>query len=297
MTHQTVSRPVMSTPHDAASAAQAMLAAGRTPPRAHRHPRLLVLARGEGFVVVAKPPRVITHRNWAHRHEYAMLQRVRDLVGDRVWPVHRLDRATSGCQLFATTQSMAGPLSEALSAGEKTYLAMVRGFFAAEAPVEVDTPIKYGDEDYKEARSTVRLLGRSHEPRCSLLHVTPHTGRHHQVRRHVRDLHHPVLRDSYHGDSRVNRAFRDTWDMARLGLHAFTMTLTLPCGTPLSVTCPPFADHAVLFRRMPWWPDAVAAEPRLALDPVPIVDPHLDPGLADRVAGFGLQPLSVTDTP
>lgn len=254
------------------SPSDAIIAAGRTPPRGHRDPRLRVLAEGDGWLVVAKPPRVISHRNKAHPHEYAMLQRVRDLVGRRIWLVHRLDRATSGCQLFATRQELAGPLSKALSEGQKTYLAMVRGYFAAEESVRVETPIKVGPDDYKEAASTVRLLGRSHEPRCSLLEVQPHTGRNHQVRRHVRDLHHPVLRDGYHGDSRVNRWWRETYGMARLALHAWSIQMTLPDGSPLAVTCPLFVDHAVLFRRMPWWSEAVGRFPGLDATPVPLMD-------------------------
>ena len=254
------------------SPSDAIIAAGRTPPRAHRHPRLVVLARGDGWLVVAKPPRVISHRNFAHPHEYAMLQRVRDLTGGRVWLVHRLDRATSGCQLFTTRQDLAGPMSKALSEGRKSYVTMVRGFFVPEEPVLVETPIKYPDGTYKEARSTVHLLGRSHEPRCSLLQVFPETGRHHQVRRHVRDLHHPVLRDGYHGDSRVNRWWRENHGMARLALHAHTLALTLPDGEPLSVTCPLFVDQAVLFRQQPWWDTAAAALPTLTADPLPLVD-------------------------
>lgn len=278
------------------SASDALIAAGRTPPRAHRSPRLVVLASGDGWLVVAKPPRVISHRNAAHPREYAMLQRVRDHVGGRVWLVHRLDRATSGCQLFATRQSLAGPLSKALAAGQKSYLAMVRGWFKHEAPVEVDSPIKYPDGSYKEAQSTVQLLGRSHEPRCSLLLVHPVTGRHHQVRRHVRDLHHPVLRDGYHGDSRVNRWWRENHGMARLALHAWRLALDLPSGERLDVTCPLFVDHAVLFRRMPWWGAATEHLPQLAGDPLPLVD--VDPAVETGGAAHGWRsrhtPISYT---
>lgn len=267
------------------SASDAIVAAGRTPHRRHRSPRLVVLERGDGWLVVAKPPRVISHRNAQHPHEYAMLQRVRDLVGGRVWMVHRLDRATSGCQLFTTRQELAGPLSAALSVGTKSYVAMVRGRFPHEEPVQVDSPIKYPDGSYKEALSEVRLLGRSQEPRCSLLHVLPVTGRHHQVRRHVRDLHHPVLRDGYHGDSKVNRWWRETHGMARLGLHAWSLSIDLPDGTPVRAVCPLFVDQAVLFRQMPWWSDAVEGLPGLDGDPLPLID--TDPMVEEKGPAFG----------
>ena len=279
------------------SASEALLAAGGTPPRAHRHPRLVVLASGDGWIVVAKPPRVISHRNAAHPREYAMLQRVRDQVGGRVWLVHRLDRATSGCQLFATRQSMAGPLSKALAAGQKSYVAMVRGWFKHDAPVTVDSPIKYPDGLYKDAESEVRLLGRSREPRCSLLHVKPFTGRHHQVRRHVRDLHHPVLRDGYHGDSRVNRWWRETYGMARLGLHAWRLALDLPDGGRIDVTCPLFVDHAVLWRRMPWWEAAVKRLVGLSGDPLPLVDADASVETHGAALGWRARQTPVPYTP
>ncbi len=238
-----------------------------------RNPGLTVLARAPEWIVVAKPPKVITHRNWAHPHEYAMLQRVRDLVGTRVYPVHRLDRAASGCLLFAIQRDWTGPLQKALGEGRKTYLAFVRGHYFGEGRVEVETPMKDDNGILKEAHSTVWCLGRSHEPRCSLLQVRPHTGRYHQVRRHVRDLHHPIIKDAEHGDSRINRWWRDNHGVDRLGLHAWSMQLTLPDGGALDVTCPLFEDQAALYRQLPWWEDAVAALPGLDAPGLPIAGP------------------------
>ena len=235
---------------------------------------LRVLARGEGWIVVAKPPSLVVHRGAHTLGEYAALQRVRDLVGRRVWPVHRLDRATSGCLLFATDRALAGPLHAALGAptARKTYVALVRGWFSADGPVVVETPIKLGPDRYVPARSVVDCLGRSRDPRCSLLRVRPETGRNHQVRRHVRDLSHPVIRDHAHGDSRVNRWWRDNYGLTRLGLHALRLELDLPGGGRLDAVCPLFRDHAEVFARLPWWTEAVAREPALALPPLPLLD-------------------------
>jgi tRNA pseudouridine65 synthase len=116
----------------------------------------------------------------------------------------------------------------------------------------------------------VWCLGRSAEPRCSLLRVEPRTGRYHQVRRHVRDLNHPIVGDTDHGDTRVNRWWRENEGLTRLGLHALTLELDLPGGGRLSATCPLFADHAELWARMPWWEEARAALPALDLPPLPV---------------------------
>ncbi|RME28512.1 MAG: hypothetical protein D6798_02245 [Deltaproteobacteria bacterium] len=233
-----------------------------------RHPPLPVLARGDGWIVVAKPPRVIVHRNPRMRRVAAVVQRVRHQVGGRVYLAHRLDRGTSGCLLLATDRARAGELSLAIAsdAAEKTYIAFVRGCFPHDDPVVVDTDIP-SPRGPKAARSTVELLGRSVEPRCSLLRVTPHTGRHHQVRRHVRDLHHPIIGDSDHGDSRINRYWRQR-GADRLGLHCLALRVSLPGGERIEVDCPLFEDQAAVYRTLPWWEEALAREPRLGLPPL-----------------------------
>lgn len=238
------------------------------------HRPVPILAEGEGWIVVAKPPRVVVHRNSGQRTASAMLQRVRDMVGCHVYLVHRLDWGASGCLLLATRRELAGPLSAALnsSTARKTYLAFVRGRFPHEQPLRIETPIKT-DHGYKEAASVVELLGRSQEPRCSLLRVRPETGRNHQVRRHVRDLHHPIIHDADHGDSRINRHWREAYGVNRLGLHALRLELDLPDGQRLDQISPLFADQAALYPQLPWWEEAVAREPALLLPPLPL-DPE-----------------------
>lgn len=223
-----------------------------------------ILARGREWVVVAKPPRVICHRNKQARTARAMLQRVRDQLGKRVYLVHRLDRNTSGCMIIATDNNVAGQLHSALGKGQKTYVAFVRGYFNHEGVVTVDSDIP-SPRGSQTALSQVSCLGRAHDPRCSLLKVQPKTGRHHQVRRHVRDLHHPVLGDREHGDHRESRVWREQHGLSRLGLHALRIEMDLPEGGRLSVTSPLYADHQAVFEKLPYWQDAVALEPALAL--------------------------------
>lgn len=242
------------------------------------------LSQGPGWVVVAKPPRLLVHRNPRMRHSDAALQRVRRQMGTRVYPIHRLDRNTSGCLLFAVDRKLAGPLSKAHTSPEatKVYVAFVRGYVALDGPTVVETPIKYPDGTYKDARSVVRVLGRSHEPRCSLLEVRPDTGRHHQVRRHVRDLHHPIIGDGDHGDSRVNRWWRENMGNARLGLHC--VHLHVPASTyadldhDIDATCPLFTDQFALFSQLPWWDDAVAALPALGRPPLTLLEDRVVDG-------------------
>ncbi len=242
-----------------------------------RRPPLPVLAEASDWIVVAKPPRLLVHRNWRQPRADAALQTVRDQVGARVYPIHRLDNQASGCLLFAKVREQAGPLHKALTSEDtvKTYVAFVRGWFQPEEPVVVDRPMKDDNDRLKEALSVVELLGRSHEPRCSLLRVLPRTGRYHQVRRHVRDLTHPIIGDSDHGDSRVNRWWRENSGANRLGLHCIGLALTLPSGERLDVSSPLFVDQHAVFEQMPWWNEAIEREPRLTLPPLEMWPPEV----------------------
>jgi len=238
--------------------------------------QLPVLARGEDWIVVAKPPRLLVHRARRAAHaEHFALQMVRDQVGTYVYPIHRLDRPTSGCLLFALTKPAAAALQQALTAEDavKTYLAVVRGHWQhGDAPVVVDNPMKDDNGRLKDAVTEITCVATCPEPRSSLVQARPRTGRFHQVRRHVRDLSHPVLGDHAHGDTRVNRWWREEYGLHRLGLHCLSMDLPLPDGTRLQVTCPLFEDHERVIRRLPWWGQACARLPALSLSPLPVPD-------------------------
>lgn len=231
---------------------------------------LPVLAEGDGWIVIAKPPGLVVHRNEYAPRADAVLQRLRRQLHHRVWPIHRLDRPVSGCLLFATDRARAGEIAAAFNAGvaRKRYVALVRGTFRGEGPVRVENPMKDDNGLLKEAASTVWCLGRSVEPRCSLLLVEPHTGRYHQVRRHVRDLTHPVIGDVAHGDTRVNREWRERFGVDRLALHCLSLLVPLGPEERIAATCPLFADQARLWRTLPWWDEAVAACPELGAAPV-----------------------------
>ena len=225
---------------------------------------MLILHQDQKFVIVAKPPGISVHRQKRFPNEKPVLQRVRDHFEKKVWPVHRLDRQASGCLMFAFESSQVQFYSEALAQSTKSYLALVRGCFSSSELIEVNTPIK-SKRGYQDAHSSVQCLGRSTEPRCSLLKVHPHTGRHHQVRRHVRDLNHPILHDGDHGDSRVNRWWRENMNLRRLGLHALRIEFhTLN----LTVECPLFEDHHSVLKQLPFWSEVINLEPILQSKPI-----------------------------
>ena len=178
-----------------------------------------VLMRTTRFAIVSKPSGLSVHRGWDPSPDNAM-RRARGLFRVHVYPVHRLDRGTSGALVMALDAEAAGALGKLFARGEvdKEYVALVRG--AVDSVGTIDRPLKRKDGDVLlDARTEVACLARLGE-RLSLVSAAPRTGRLHQIRRHLKGIGRPVLGDSNHGDLRVNRAVRDECGLQRLALHA-----------------------------------------------------------------------------
>src|SRR5438552_6282955 len=104
-----------------------------------------VLFVDEHIVVADKPSGLLVHRGWDDDDDVAMF-RVRDAIGQHVYPVHRLDRGTSGALLFARTREAAAALGRSFEAGrvDKRYLALVRGTPPAEGVIDYAIPKSEG---------------------------------------------------------------------------------------------------------------------------------------------------------
>ncbi len=221
---------------------------------------MLILASHPDWVVVAKPAGLAVHRGDDTRDTTFLVQQVRDQVGRRVWPVHRLDRGTSGAVWLSFDPAHLADCQAALAAGEKRYVALVRGAALSREPVEITNPMKDTKGILREAATWARVLATCEEPRCSLVLAKPRTGRFHQIRRHLRDLSHPVLGDGVHGDSRVNRIWREERGLGRLALH--NLSLTVPAAG-IDVRCPIPDDLRTVWSALPLWREALAALPEL----------------------------------
>lgn len=225
--------------------------------------QLPVIAAGPTWAVVAKPSGLAVHPSARVRDRITLIDLARRRFGAAVAAVHRLDRATSGCLLLSLAPTATPALQAALSAGTKRYVAFVRG--NALQPVRCDAPLSDDDGGLQAASTTLTPIAGGDDPRCALVLAVPHTGRTHQIRRHLRDLSHPVLGDSSHGDTRVNRWWRERYGLDRLALHC--LSLSLPAGpdhTAIDASCPLPDALGAVGRRLPWWPDAVRALPELA---------------------------------
>ncbi len=220
--------------------------------------RITPIYRDDWVAAVHKPPGLLVHRTGiaAEASDFA-LQQARDLYQCHVYPVHRLDRATSGILLLALDPETAGLLGKAFQCHvvEKRYLAVVRGWPPAEG--SVDRPLrkvrmsrkKVTPAEPQPARTRYRCCDTAELPvtisgypttRLALVEALPETGRTHQIRRHLKRIDHPIVGDTQYGDSRYNRYFRETYGCNRLLLAATTLRLVHPrTRKTLTLTCPP----------------------------------------------------------
>lgn len=208
-----------------------------------------ILYRDDQLIAIDKPSGLLVHRSLIDRHETRFaIQLLRDQIGRRVYPLHRLDKPTSGVLMFALSEDAArrmGAVFES-NAVRKTYLAVVRGYTDERARIDyplreehdrmtdaladADKPAQPAITDYRRL-ATLELPvsdGRHPSSRYSLLAVTPHTGRKHQIRRHMKHIFHPIIGDTTHGDGRHNRTFREHLHCQRLLLTAYELRFTHP---------------------------------------------------------------------
>lgn len=218
---------------------------------------LPVLYRDEWLAVIDKPAGLMVHDSALARGETDFAaDRLRQQFGCRVFLVHRLDRATSGCLLLAFDRDTASLLGKALMAGEvqKDYRAICRGWPAEEA-FEVDHPLDGGPGKplKKPAQTRFQVLARAEcdwpsgefaTSRYALLQAQPLTGRFRQIRRHLKHVFHHLIGDTSHGDGRHNRAFRMV-GVHRMLLHAHRLAFTHPVsGAPVEAIAPPDTQFA-----------------------------------------------------
>jgi tRNA pseudouridine65 synthase len=206
----------------------------------------VILHRDARCVVVDKPAGVATHRGWAD-DEVALLQRVRDEVNAYVYPIHRIDRGASGIVLFALDRDAARAFSEVWERATKVYTCITRGHPPEHLTIDHAIPKAPGEERVP-AITEVRCLETF--GRYALVEARPHTGRLHQIRRHLKHISCPLIGDVRYGKGEHNRIFRTQYDLHRLALHAASLTVPHPDGGTLAVTCPLAADLATAITKL-----------------------------------------------
>ena len=236
-------------------------------------PVLRILYQDEYLVAVDKPAGMLVHRSFLDKHETLfVMQTLRNQLGQHVFPVHRLDRPTSGVLLFALSSEVARLLTEQhqQESWQKFYLAVVRGY--VKEPLLLDYALKEQldkvadkkarqDKIAQDARTAIWPLaqvelpfavGRYPAARYSLVALQPQTGRKHQLRRHMSHLRHPIVGDTTHGDGKHNRLFSDHFGNERLLLIAKRLSIHHPITGSLLHFDAGIDDITPLFSRFGW---------------------------------------------
>lgn len=239
---------------------------------------LPILYEDTDVVAVAKPAGLVTHSDGRTREETAEDWFTERYEGGLASPkssgggyVHRLDRDTSGVLVFAKNAAAYEFLRKAFHDRDvqKTYLAIVYG-----APKEkkgvIDFDIGRSRRDFRLRSAQPKAKGRLRDALTryeviaestdkgsaesadegskerggySLLKITPETGRTHQIRVHLKAIHHPIVGDRLYAGKRLG-------EEGRLALHAYSLDIPLPAGRKL-VVAPIPDDLAPAFSRFP----------------------------------------------
>ena len=216
-----------------------------------------ILYLDDYLAIVHKPAGWLVHRTPLDKGETRfVLQALRDQIGQHVWPVHRLDKGTSGVLVFALSAEVARTLGQTFESGDglhKTYRAVVRGWPADSGLI--DHPLKRMPDDMRSEREEIQPAQTRYAPlqrgelpiaqgpfpslRWAEVQLQPLTGRRHQLRRHMKHIAHPIIGDATHGKGPLNRAVAAHLGLQRLWLHAQSLELQHPVsGQPLRLVSP-----------------------------------------------------------
>lgn len=234
-----------------------------------------IIYRDDYLVAINKPSGLLVHRSDIDRHETRFaVQLLRDQIGRRVFPLHRLDKGASGVLLFALDAGSAREVGGQFQRDEmhKRYLAVVRGW-PPEGGV-IDHPLLRQFDDYGRkldpgssaealpAITEYRRLATAELPepvdryptsRYALVGLVPKSGRQHQLRRHMKHIAHPIIGDASWGKGVHNRFFQQRFGSRRLLLACTRLELRHPQdGSALSIVALPDDSFVSVISSLGW---------------------------------------------
>ncbi len=217
-----------------------------------------ILASGKGWLAVEKPAGMSVHNDPGKDlcgrlsillQTEADLQAATSLAADsRLNAAHRLDRETSGVILLAGNRSVLRHFTAQFEARtvNKQYTAILHGHLP-----ENDLPGPWSSWEWsltktpggrkdprgrgprKACTTLVRVL--DHSDHYTLVACKLLTGRKHQIRRHAKLAGHPVVGDRRYGSKRALGFLQSKHNFRRLGLHAASLEIQLPDGSPMVI--------------------------------------------------------------
>ncbi|WP_445486512.1 RluA family pseudouridine synthase [Niallia sp. 03133] len=213
---------------------------------------LPILYEDDFLLVVNKPAYIDTHPNAPEDHSSLLNGVVFHVLMNgeerQVKHIHRLDKNTSGCILFAKHELIGNILDQMLRERKikRTYVAMAHGFFSAKFGT-INKPI--GRDRHHGTRRRISVNGQNatthykvlqqlKKDNLSLITCSLDTGRTHQIRVHLSSINHPLAGDTLYGGKAV---------FPRQALHAVKIQFTHPI-TEEKIECyAPFLDDPAIF--------------------------------------------------
>jgi tRNA pseudouridine65 synthase len=228
--------------------------------------QLDLIFEDEFIICVNKPNNVLVHHAYHSRNvadELSLLQAIQQQFQIKVYPIHRLDRKTSGIILLAKQKGFVAKFQELFTknAIDKVYYGIVRGHSPNEKTI--DSPVKGRDAKvHKEALTILKQLATIvldipvkpyDTSRYSLVELQPKTGRMHQLRVHMNKISHPLIGDAKYGDKNHDHMFANHLGFKNLFLHAGQLNFKHPySGAQLLLKANFPKDWTDLFEKFSW---------------------------------------------
>jgi tRNA pseudouridine65 synthase len=227
---------------------------------------LEIIFKDSYCLLVTKPNNVLVHHAHHSRNkidEKSLVQLIEDQLGSRYFPIHRLDRKTSGIILLASKKEYVSAFQALFTNKQikKIYYGVVRGY--SQENRIIDSPVKGRDAlVYKEAETHLKRLDKIElnipvkpydSSRYSLVELTPTTGRMHQLRIHMNKLSTPLINDAKYGDKNHDTMYREQFGWTNLFLHAGSLAFTHPFSNQELFLKSSFSnDWIQLFEKFYW---------------------------------------------
>ncbi|MGG8495017.1 pseudouridine synthase [Tenacibaculum sp. TC6] len=225
-----------------------------------------IIYQDQYIVCASKPNNVVVHHAHHSRNvidEKSLLQLLDDQLNEKLYPIHRLDRKTSGIILLARETSYVAEFQKMFTDNliQKTYYGITRGH--APENLLIDSPVKGRDSNvYKNAETFLETIKKItleipvkpyDSSRYSLVKLSPRTGRLHQLRIHTNKISHPLIGDPKYGDKNHNTMFIDNFNCDNLFLHAASLKFTHPYTKEELMLISSFPENwRIIFEKFNW---------------------------------------------
>lgn len=218
-----------------------------------------VLYEDHDLIAVNKANGVLIHPSYYARDVKSgfLVEELSKQLGYKVYPIHRLDRKTSGIVLFAKSKNHIAQYQKLFTENRisKKYQALVRGHLHQEKIIDLAISDSKGVK--KDALSVLKpinnyiipvSIGKFPESWFAHIQLEPQTGRFHQLRKHCNKNATPIIGDYKHGDRVYNQYFKEHLAEERMFLHAFEIEFEHPLVLKkIKIECPlpQFWEHSI----------------------------------------------------